>query len=111
MSPFLIRKTKQTSVFVNLIEIPKMLIQTTQFDALWVTQDPIENDNRPFQYASTSNETTTVLEEQQQTDNTNSATISTLTNPQTSDLGPLHVPTRIINTYNSLSVPQTELGQ
>ena len=72
------------------------------------TENPIENDNRPFQYTRTPTEINMILD-QQETENTQSLLSTqtnqqysdTNTNRQTQDTNTFNVDTRTINTINS----------
>ena len=79
------------------------------------TENPIENDNRPFQYTRTTTEINMILD-QQETENTQSLLSTqtnqqhsdTNTNRQTQDTKTFNVDTRTINTVNS-PTPQQEV--
>ena len=87
-----------------------------QFDPLCITEDPTENDNRPFQSTRTPTEINMILD-QQEPENTQ-LLLSTQTNQQFSDTNTkrqtqntntFNVDTRTINTINS-PPPQQEIN-
>ena len=100
-------------MYKNPLYVANILIQEVQFDPMYITETPIEDDNRRFQYTRTSNEINMVLD-QQEVENSNSV-ISTQTNQQTSDTSTNRqnpdtntfiVDTRTINTINSPTLQQ-----
>ena len=61
---------KEQSINTNIIWIQHTvsnpnLIDLVQFDPLCITENPTENDNRPFQYTRTQREINMLLDQQQ----------------------------------------------
>ena len=102
--------------YVNPTYIPNLFLDLLQFDPMCTTENPIENDNRPFRYTRTPTEINMILD-QQEPENTQSI-LSTQTSQQYSDTNTkrqnqdtntFNVDTRTINTKNS-PPPQQEVN-
>ena len=48
--PFIIKDKFKDKFYVNPLYVANTLLQSVLFDPLCITEDPTENDNRPFQY-------------------------------------------------------------